>query len=396
MQTKEFCVYNETRENYLSPKVTVIDTRSDPLKAVKVLIEGLGPNAEAGLWLNPLKSVPAVPRLAPYDLVYLDQDCRVMHGVALVPDDEVPRFEGHAASALLLPIHSFSSSKSHPGDQVIICDADEMKRRPGRVPLFAPLALVRQVKIPFAGLFKPHAGMRPHPSAKRANQAQIPIDSSLPGSTVALPGPQKDPRKIRLLRDIVHLRVHISISIAPDSSPKSIHSRSTGSRPTQSTESPAHKLSALWASFRSRFLRPAPQPSAPAPQPPGPVKEILVSQRVQSSINTASTSIARTLRSALSGLSVQWTSLKTRCSLWAEAFRLRLIRPSVAAVSQLAAKATRSCSLQCRSWKLQYSHWAHSFMFRPAPIPERPKSSPTKRPRSRARRQQRLKARSLR
>jgi hypothetical protein len=384
MQTKEFCVYNETRENYLSPKVTVIDTRSDPLKAVKVLIEGLGPDAEAGLWLNPLKSVPAVPRLAPYDLVYLDQDCRVMHAMALVPDDEVPRFDGHAASALLLPIHSFSSSRSHPGDQVIICDADEMKRRPGRLPLLAPLALVRQVKIPFAGWFKPRAGIRPHQNAKRANHAQIPIDSSLPGSTVALPGPQKDAPKIRFLRDIVHLRVHISISIAPDPAP-----RSTGSRSTQSTGNPARKLSALWPAFMRRFLRPASQPSAPA-------KEILVPQRVQSSIDTASSSVAGTLRSAFSALSVQWTSLKTRCSFCLEAFRLRLIRPSVAAVSQLAAKATRSCTTQCRSWKLQYSQWARSFMFRPAPIPDRPKPSPAKRPRSRARRQQRLRARSLR
>jgi len=62
MQTKEFCVYNETRENFLSPKVTVIDTKSDPLKAVKVLIEGLGPNAETGLWLNPSRVFP--PSLA--------------------------------------------------------------------------------------------------------------------------------------------------------------------------------------------------------------------------------------------------------------------------------------------------------------------------------------------
>jgi hypothetical protein len=133
MQTKELCVYNETRENFMSSRVTVIDSKSDPLKGIKALIEGLGPHAEAGLWLNPLKSVPTVPTMSPYDLVYLDQDCRVVHSVAMIPDDEVPHFSGHATSALLLPIHTFSKSQAHPGDQVIICAAEEIERRPARV-----------------------------------------------------------------------------------------------------------------------------------------------------------------------------------------------------------------------------------------------------------------------
>src|ERR1700733_4679538 len=123
MQTKEYSVYNETRENFLSSRVTFIDTKSDPLRAVKVLIEGLAPNAETGLWLNPLKNIPTVPRLSSYDLVYLDKECRVLRGMALVADDDAPPFEGLATSALVLPIHSFSASHSHPGDKVILCAA---------------------------------------------------------------------------------------------------------------------------------------------------------------------------------------------------------------------------------------------------------------------------------
>ena len=51
MPTTEFCVYNQTRASFLTPRVTVIDAQSEPLKAVKALIEGLAPGADAGLWL---------------------------------------------------------------------------------------------------------------------------------------------------------------------------------------------------------------------------------------------------------------------------------------------------------------------------------------------------------
>lgn len=126
MSTPEYCVYNETRENVLTLRVAFLDTRSDPLRAVKVLIEGLAPNADTGLWLNPLKNVPSVPRLSAYDLVYLDRDGCVVHGVELVPDDEAPRVDGSAASALLLPIHSFAASQAAPGDRFVLRRAEEI------------------------------------------------------------------------------------------------------------------------------------------------------------------------------------------------------------------------------------------------------------------------------
>ncbi len=127
MPATEYCVYNETRSHYLAARVTLIDARTEPLKAVKVLIEGLAPStdprASSAIWLNPLKSVPAVPRLSPYDLVYLDDEGRVVHGIELVPDGEASRFEGPTASALVLPIHSFIASRTLPGDRVILCPA---------------------------------------------------------------------------------------------------------------------------------------------------------------------------------------------------------------------------------------------------------------------------------
>jgi hypothetical protein len=195
MSPREYCAYNETRANLVAPRVSLIDTRSDPLKAVKVLIEGLVPNADIGLWLNPLKSIPAVPRLSAYDLVYLDHEGCVVHGIELAPDDEVPPMDGLAASALLLPLHSFTASEAQPGDRVVIQLAAETRARTAPVPklseaeLTAPAALVKLPPLAWPN----------------------PIEAGPP-----VPPPKK---RFPLFYAFIHLRIHIHISIAVTPSP---------------------------------------------------------------------------------------------------------------------------------------------------------------------------------
>jgi len=404
MQTKEFCVYNETRENFLSAKVTVIDTKSDPLKAVKVLIEGLGPNADTGLWLNPLKSVPTVPRLSPYDLVYLDEDCRVMHGVALVPDDEVPRFDGHATSALLLPIHTFSTSQSHPGDQVVICSAEEMEHRPVRLPVLTLPVPAYPVLVGSKGDEEIDAPV----IAAWSNPFQTAIVPSEAVAEVPSPTPKKDLSKIRFLRDIVRLRVHISISIGYASSARSDALQTSQStlepgvergpgpaakRAAELAGEPADQLSTRWSLLKEQFLRKASKFFSQA-------KEIVLPQRVRTAVAAASGAVAKTTRAATTNLAAEctaeWNVLKSCGSFCGEAFLRRCVLPSIATVSQHAAKATRGCSRILESWKIQYSIWAEEFMFRPARI-ENPSTHPaTKRPAVRIPGHQWLKARFLR
>ncbi len=125
MDTRKYSVYNQARENFLSTGVTVIDTTLEPLKLLRVMVEGLALNAKTGIWLTPLTEIPKVPRLSPFDLIYLDADGRVVQGSELLPGVDFPVFKERAASALVLPLKTMSSSKTLPGDQLAMQVVEE-------------------------------------------------------------------------------------------------------------------------------------------------------------------------------------------------------------------------------------------------------------------------------
>ena len=110
--------YNQTRESTLSASVTAVNAALEPLKVLKVLIEGLPANARTGLWLTNFKGVPVARTLSPFDLVYLDKENRVLHGVELSRDGEFAPFRGKPASALVLPPQSLKTSQTREGDQL--------------------------------------------------------------------------------------------------------------------------------------------------------------------------------------------------------------------------------------------------------------------------------------
>ena len=80
MESQRFCVYNLTRETLLGLEVAEVDSTAEPLKK---LIEYLFAFAETGLWLMPYRGIPSVPGLAPFDLVCLDEEHRVIQEIEL-------------------------------------------------------------------------------------------------------------------------------------------------------------------------------------------------------------------------------------------------------------------------------------------------------------------------
>ncbi|HEY6488660.1 MAG TPA: hypothetical protein VIY99_06010 [Terracidiphilus sp.] len=317
MPTQEYCVYNETQENLLTPRVTVIDTRSEPLKAVKVLIEGLGPNAQSGLWLNPLDRVPSVPSLSSYDLVYLDRHFCVVKGVALVADNEVPPFDGEAASALVLPIHTFSASHTHPGDKFLLCTADEMEHRalPAQHGPASPLASLAHLE-PAPPVFLPAQQIQPF--------------EILP--QVFSPAAAGSSAKTGFLRSVVHLRIQISVSITSTALPAAV------------SNSPA----ALPASEPG--LRPPPSLLRRCAQTMGPSVAAMPLH-----IDRAAQSIVKASASFAAGCA--------RRAIFALGLSAQAVRPAVAPLRAFAAHSAASFAAKRALCKSRYLRWAEVFVY---------------------------------
>ena len=210
MSATDYCVYNETRENLLMSCVSVIDTRTDPLKTVKVLIEGLAPDDRAGLWLKPLKSIPAVPRLSAYDLVYLDREGCVVRGMELAPDDEVPRVDTSAASALLLPLHTFKASQVQPGDRVVVRPSDATLD--AQAP--ASAAISGQKSVSAGPSAEPSRCWTQHsPAAVEPPSAQLPVVACSEERAAAVQTSMPAKRSFPFLRRLARTRIRVQVSI---------------------------------------------------------------------------------------------------------------------------------------------------------------------------------------
>jgi hypothetical protein len=79
-----------------------------------------------GVWMTPFHGIPAAAMPAPLDLIYLDEDCRVIDTVESFPTFQVSASSPRPQSVLALPAHSIYSSQTQPGDQLVLCVAEEM------------------------------------------------------------------------------------------------------------------------------------------------------------------------------------------------------------------------------------------------------------------------------
>jgi uncharacterized membrane protein (UPF0127 family) len=126
MAKRTYCVYNRTRECFLSLTVTAADTIISRLKG---LIGKTTLRSDEGLWVVPSRGVHTVGVLIPVDLIYLDEKHRVIHLVEHCQAFSVAPYRAEAQSVLELPIHTIYSSQTELGDEFVICRPDEMGHR---------------------------------------------------------------------------------------------------------------------------------------------------------------------------------------------------------------------------------------------------------------------------
>jgi hypothetical protein len=126
MESQKLCAYNQTRECFLGLEVTAADLS---YANVKTRMATLSFKSGEGLWMVPFRGIPESGLHIPFDLIYLDGDCRVIDLVESFPTFRASSSGPRAASVLVLPTHSVYSSQTQSGDQLVICAAEEMERR---------------------------------------------------------------------------------------------------------------------------------------------------------------------------------------------------------------------------------------------------------------------------
>lgn len=126
MERRTYCVYNQTRECFLCLGVTPADT---VLARLKGLIGKLRLKLDEGLWVVPSQGVHTLGVLFPLDLIYLDENYKVIHVIEHFPRFRIAPIRIKAASVLELPTHTIYSSQTQVGDQLIICGVEEIESR---------------------------------------------------------------------------------------------------------------------------------------------------------------------------------------------------------------------------------------------------------------------------
>ena len=196
MEARKFVVHNQSRDSTLSSSVTSVNAALEPLKVLKVLIEGLPAASRTGLWLTNFKGVPVARTLSPFDLVYLDKENRVLHAVQLSKDGEFAPFKGRPASALVLPPQSLTQSDTREGDQL------ELQPSEAEVPQAPPATAPPAEKIsptpaaplpePIPPVFAPGAQFFSALQASPLSVAEAPL-GEMPAAQAAPLGPSPQP-----------------------------------------------------------------------------------------------------------------------------------------------------------------------------------------------------------
>jgi uncharacterized membrane protein (UPF0127 family) len=126
MESRTHCAYNQTRECFLGLEVKAADL---PAPRVGELMSARPLKSGEGIWMTPFRGIPAAAMPAPLDLIYMDGDCRVIDMVESFPTFQVSSSSPQPYSVLALPAHSIYSSQTQPGDQLVLCVAEEMGRQ---------------------------------------------------------------------------------------------------------------------------------------------------------------------------------------------------------------------------------------------------------------------------
>jgi hypothetical protein len=128
----QYCVYDQTSECFLSLGVTYRESALAHWKGI--LGRGREQRYDEGNWLVRPKGIHLFRFFSSRDLVFLDEKHRVIQAIESFPPLRLAPVDPNATSVLALPVRTISASQTQPGNQLVICVAEEMEFRLRHVP----------------------------------------------------------------------------------------------------------------------------------------------------------------------------------------------------------------------------------------------------------------------
>jgi uncharacterized protein len=121
---RTFYVFNLTRQAFLSLAVNPAHTH---LTRLRGLLGKIKLRWDEGLWVAPCQGIHTIGLLFPIDVIYLDEQRRVIHLIEQVAPFRVTPIRRQSSSVLELPPRTIYSSNTQMGDELLICSPEEME-----------------------------------------------------------------------------------------------------------------------------------------------------------------------------------------------------------------------------------------------------------------------------
>lgn len=163
MERPQYCAYNQTSECFLSMGITHGDST---LAHLKGLLARRTPRYDEGKWMVHPRGIHFFRLFSARDLVFLDDKHRVVGTIESFPPFRFAPLGPNVATVLALPLDTISSSQTQPGNQLVICAAEELEFRLRRVPVSSKEEHI-EPPLASADLHSPQRWMSQCPSPDR-------------------------------------------------------------------------------------------------------------------------------------------------------------------------------------------------------------------------------------
>ena len=121
---KTLYVFNLTRQSFLSLGVSPAHTHMARLRG---LLGRMRLRSDEGLWIVPCQGIHTIGLLFPIDVIYLDENQRVIHVIEHLGPFRISSIRIRSNSVLQLPTRTIYSANTQVGDQLMICTPEEME-----------------------------------------------------------------------------------------------------------------------------------------------------------------------------------------------------------------------------------------------------------------------------